>query len=281
MPTFRTSVAPLLVAALAGAAAAQPTSVFPTAPHAAFNFIPLGAATTGLASDVIQHQVFTSSLFGNTPVEITAISFAPNNSLANQTHNLGDVTIRLGYTDRAAGVLPPTGLDIPAGAGGAPNASGAMHLFFSQKSFIYTVVAGGTENFEVQFVGTPFVYDPAQGNLLVAIEIGDTLNTTFSISRSAGNTESSRAYTGGRFAAGASPTTATRTGFTYGPVGGGCYANCDGSTTEPILNVADFTCFLTKFAGGDPYANCDGSTTEPILNVADFTCFLTKFAAGC
>jgi hypothetical protein len=63
--------------------------------------------------------------------------------------------------------------------------------------------------------------------------------------------------------------------------GGGCYANCDGSTTEPILNVADFTCFLTKFAGGDPYANCDGSTTEPILNVADFTCFLTKFAAGC
>jgi hypothetical protein len=63
--------------------------------------------------------------------------------------------------------------------------------------------------------------------------------------------------------------------------GGGCYANCDGSTTEPILNVADFTCFLTKFAAGDPYANCDGSTTEPILNVADFTCFLTKFAAGC
>jgi hypothetical protein len=60
-----------------------------------------------------------------------------------------------------------------------------------------------------------------------------------------------------------------------------CYANCDGSTVEPILNVADFTCFLSKFAAGDPYANCDGSTTEPILNVADFTCFLTKFAAGC
>jgi DNA-binding beta-propeller fold protein YncE len=60
-----------------------------------------------------------------------------------------------------------------------------------------------------------------------------------------------------------------------------CYANCDGSTTEPILNVADFTCFLSKFAGQDPYANCDGSTTEPILNVADFTCFLSKFAAGC
>jgi hypothetical protein len=60
-----------------------------------------------------------------------------------------------------------------------------------------------------------------------------------------------------------------------------CYANCDGSTTNPILNVADFSCFLTKFAAGDPYANCDGSTTAPTLNVADFSCFLTKFAAGC
>ena len=63
--------------------------------------------------------------------------------------------------------------------------------------------------------------------------------------------------------------------------GGGCYANCDGSTTPPVLNVADFSCFLTKFAGNDPYANCDGSTTAPVLNVADFSCFLTKFAAGC
>ena len=62
---------------------------------------------------------------------------------------------------------------------------------------------------------------------------------------------------------------------------GGCYANCDGSTVVPVLNVADFSCFLTKFAAGDPYANCDGSTTEPLLNVADFSCFLTKFAAGC
>jgi fibronectin-binding autotransporter adhesin len=60
-----------------------------------------------------------------------------------------------------------------------------------------------------------------------------------------------------------------------------CYANCDGSTSTPLLNVADFTCFLQKFAQGDPYANCDGSTTVPQLNVADFTCFLQKFAGGC
>jgi len=60
-----------------------------------------------------------------------------------------------------------------------------------------------------------------------------------------------------------------------------CYANCDASTTAPVLNVADFTCFLQKFAAGNAYANCDNSTTAPVLNVADFTCFLQKFAAGC
>jgi hypothetical protein len=60
-----------------------------------------------------------------------------------------------------------------------------------------------------------------------------------------------------------------------------CYANCDGSTLEPVLNIADFSCFISKFAAGDPYANCDGSTIEPVLNVADFACFLSSFAAGC
>lgn len=60
-----------------------------------------------------------------------------------------------------------------------------------------------------------------------------------------------------------------------------CYANCDGSTIAPILNVNDFICFQTKFAAGDTYANCDQSTTPPILNVNDFICFQSRFAAGC
>jgi len=60
-----------------------------------------------------------------------------------------------------------------------------------------------------------------------------------------------------------------------------CYANCDGSTTAPILNVNDFSCFLTRYAAGDPYANCDGSTQPPVLNVADFSCFLNAYSAGC
>jgi hypothetical protein len=60
-----------------------------------------------------------------------------------------------------------------------------------------------------------------------------------------------------------------------------CYANCDGSTSVPVLNVNDFTCFLNAFAAGDTYANCDNSTSPPVLNVNDFTCFLNAFAAGC
>ncbi len=60
-----------------------------------------------------------------------------------------------------------------------------------------------------------------------------------------------------------------------------CYANCDQSTTPPILNVLDFSCFLNRFAGADSYANCDQSTTAPVLNVLDFSCFLNRFAAGC
>lgn len=60
-----------------------------------------------------------------------------------------------------------------------------------------------------------------------------------------------------------------------------CYANCDGSIVAPVLNVADFTCFLARFAAGDPYANCDGSSVAPVLNIADFVCFSQRFAAGC
>ncbi len=63
--------------------------------------------------------------------------------------------------------------------------------------------------------------------------------------------------------------------------GPACYANCDGSTSGPALNILDFACFVQKFALGVPYANCDGSTTPPILNVADFQCFLNAFVAGC
>jgi glucose/arabinose dehydrogenase len=60
-----------------------------------------------------------------------------------------------------------------------------------------------------------------------------------------------------------------------------CYANCDGSSAAPALNVLDFNCFLNRFTSADPYTNCDGSTAPPVLNVLDFNCFLNRFTSGC
>jgi hypothetical protein len=60
-----------------------------------------------------------------------------------------------------------------------------------------------------------------------------------------------------------------------------CYANCDGSSAAPTLNVNDFQCFLNAFAAGAAYANCDESTAAPILNVNDFQCYVNKYAEGC
>jgi hypothetical protein len=69
-----------------------------------------------------------------------------------------------------------------------------------------------------------------------------------------------------------------------------CYANCDASTTSPVVNTGDFTCFLQQYSNAvvlaeagqtTHYANCDGSTVFPEVNTADFTCFLQKYAAGC
>jgi glucose/arabinose dehydrogenase len=60
-----------------------------------------------------------------------------------------------------------------------------------------------------------------------------------------------------------------------------CPANCDGSSTAPILNANDFQCFLNSFASGDLYANCDASSAPPVLNANDFQCFLNQYAAGC
>ncbi len=60
-----------------------------------------------------------------------------------------------------------------------------------------------------------------------------------------------------------------------------CYANCDGSTTLPLLTANDFQCFLNSFAANSAYANCDGSTTVPVLTANDFQCFLNLYAAGC
>jgi hypothetical protein len=122
-----------------------------------------------------------------------------------------------------------------------------------------------------------------------AAQVGGPFNLTWSTIDCGGSTGGSSGATFVVAGTGGQPDAGQMSGGAFVVIGGfwsvtagvPCYANCDGSTSVPVLNVADFTCFLQKFALGDPYANCDGSTGVPALNVADFTCFLQKFALGC
>jgi len=60
------------------------------------------------------------------------------------------------------------------------------------------------------------------------------------------------------------------------PSGGFAYPNLTFSS-EAVRATAS-----TDAVGGPPcYANCDGSSTPPVLNVSDFICFQTQYAAGC
>jgi hypothetical protein len=114
---------------------------------------------------------------------------------------------------------------------------------------------------------------------------GTSTGGSFSLSGTIGQPDAGGPMTGGTFS--------LVGGFWAGSAGGGaqpCYANCDGSTVAPVLNVDDFTCFVNRYAlaQGLPhaqqvtdYANCDGSTIAPVLNVEDFTCFINRYAIGC
>jgi photosystem II stability/assembly factor-like uncharacterized protein len=57
-----------------------------------------------------------------------------------------------------------------------------------------------------------------------------------------------------------------------------CYADLN---DDGAVNVDDFTTFINLYAAQDPRANCDQSTTHPILNIDDFTCLINEVARGC
>jgi hypothetical protein len=57
-----------------------------------------------------------------------------------------------------------------------------------------------------------------------------------------------------------------------------CYANCDSSTSNPVLTANDFQCFLNRFVSNESYADCDGVGG---LTANDFQCFLGAYAQGC
>jgi hypothetical protein len=190
-------------------------------------------------------------------------------------------------TDSSGGHLPVfLDLRVPAKVGapatldfgnlpqGGPGSTATLNLFVGNDGDVTLWSAAGVANLSYTLAGTPGVSVPA-GSFTAAAGLGNTHTVTVStavigpISGTITITSSSSEHP---------IRTVTVTGAV---VGSSCYANCDQSTTPPVLNVGDFTCFLQRFAAGESYANCDLSTTEPVLNVADFTCFLQQFAAGC
>jgi hypothetical protein len=190
-------------------------------------------------------------------------------------HNLGagesSVRAEIIYTDGRRAVSAPTALNVGYTGTGTPAAPVAH-------SYTVRVYRGGSAVIEL-----PASFPASPQSATYAVTAAPTQSTI------GGGTMNYRVITAPFSAAGTdtllftvqtpagTSNTATVT-LIYTDL---CYANCDGSVTAPVLNVADFSCFLLKFAAGDPYANCDGSTSPPVLNVADFSCFLTNFAAGC
>ncbi len=61
-----------------------------------------------------------------------------------------------------------------------------------------------------------------------------------------------------------------------------CYADCDKSTGNGVLDIFDFLCFQNSFVLGEPYAcDCDTSTGVGVCDVFDFLCFQNAFVVGC
>lgn len=143
--------------------------------HVAFNLIPFGSNS---GSGRYQ-EIYSSSLF-NGPVEITSLAFSPQDSVLYSAN----VDLRLTTTMTGVGNLSPnldTNFIIP------------LTDVYSNPNFSENVT-GGSETFSMVFTfTTPFLYDPAQGNLLLDLLISDQ-NTSLGFSRSGTGDILSRAY---------------------------------------------------------------------------------------
>ena len=125
-------------------------------PHAAFNAIPFSS----LSGTGRYQEVYSSSLFGG-PVLITSLAFSPSDT----TLYSANVDLRMTTTMVGVGSLSPN-LD--------SNFTVPLTTVYSNPTFSENVT-GGSETFSLVFTFTnSFFYDPAQGNLLFDLLIGDS-----------------------------------------------------------------------------------------------------------
>jgi hypothetical protein len=148
-------------------------------------------------------------------------------------------------------------------------------------------VAGFLEGEEpVQFSALPGVTVAAGTNYWLYCRGVDTAFGTWRTSPNAGGTRAYSLDGGTTWTVESVGATGAISAFRI-ETGGSCYADCD---RNQALNVDDFICFINEFAQAQSlppslqfahYANCSGTTTEPILTVDDFICFINEFAQGC
>jgi hypothetical protein len=122
----------------------------------------LGGTGTLDTSQRIQ-EVYEASMFPTYPIEILEIRFRPNISLGHAfTTVVPNIQVRLSTTQREADALS-TSFAQNIGEDETTVFSGALNLSSS-----FSGPASGPKNFDVIVpLTTPFVYDPAAGNLLL------------------------------------------------------------------------------------------------------------------
>jgi hypothetical protein len=152
--------------------------------HVAFNVIPFGS----LFGSGRYQEIYSSSLFTG-PMEITSLAFSPQDT----TFYSANVDLRMTTTNVQVGNLSPN-LD--------DNFSIPLTDVYSNPNFGENVI-GGSETFSLIFnLTNPFIYDPAQGNLLFDLVISNQ-NQNLGFSRSGTGPILSRAYNSQGFGDGA------------------------------------------------------------------------------
>jgi hypothetical protein len=224
------------------------------------------ALASGAAADVVIGNfgagVGTGTIFGTTS---TTVYKAAGWTMGAQGYRLTEVKLTLSFAGQGTGIFTLwTGTGTPQSQvtelNGPPQTGAGDFSFTPATSMV--MEPGQTYWVYVQSIPSP------TGNFLWQ-GTSPTTEPTGAAATSAG------------FVFNGNPSTFRNRFEVHGAPLGGCYPNCDQSTSAPILNVQDFTCFLQRYAAGESYANCDDSTSPPVLNVQDFTCFLQRYAAGC
>lgn len=223
----------------------------------------------------VTHQIVSHLNFGPAPVYIDEIAFAPETPGEFVASN---VTVRLGYTSREAG-LPAEegGLETPVDQG-VPNASVMpMSTFFSGPVARTFSLEPSPSNYQLAFRGSrPFVYDPSKGSLL--IEVSSEVSPEAPDIRVYGMQGSSLASCTFSSDRAASPTDASlsqRIQLSWFSDLAPCSLDYTG---DHVADTADFFAFFGCFEAGDRCAERDGI---PGIDLNDFFAFLNAWEIGC